>query len=46
MIKLLTDIGSNKSGEIVTFSKRKEQKLVSQEMAIFVKLPELCIKQK
>jgi hypothetical protein len=46
MIKLIKDLGANKSGEIVNFSKRKEQNLVKQGLAIFVKLPEPCFKLK
>jgi len=46
MIKLLTSIGSNDSGKICNFSKKKEQRLVNRGDAIFVKLPELCYKLK
>jgi hypothetical protein len=42
MIKLLTDIGSNKSGEIVKFSKRKENELVMKGFAIHLKTEDQC----
>lgn len=42
MIKLLTDIGSNKSGEIVKFSKRKENQLVKQGLAVHLKIEDQC----
>lgn len=44
MIKLLQDHGQNKSGEILNFSKEKEQELVEKGLAIFVKLPDICFK--
>lgn len=42
MIKLLTDLGSNKSGEIVKFSKRKENQLVIKGLAIHLKIEDQC----
>lgn len=42
MIKLIKDLGSNKSGEIVKFSKRKENQLVKQGIAIHLKIEEPC----
>lgn len=46
MIKIIKDTPSLKSGEIVTFSKRKEQELVDKGVAMFVKIEDPCYKFK
>lgn len=42
MIKLIKDLGANKSGEIVKFSKRKENKLVEKGIAMHLKIEPEC----
>ena len=46
MIKLLKDLGSHKSGEIINLAKKKELALVKQGIAQFIKIPEPCFKLK
>jgi hypothetical protein len=46
MIKLLQNLGSHNSGEIINLAKKKELALVKQGLAIFVKLDQPCYKLK
>ncbi len=46
MIKLLENLGGYESGEIIKLAKRKEQRLVSKGIAIFVQTLEPCYKYK
>lgn len=46
MIKLTENIGDLKAGEITTFGREKDQRLVKKGQAIYVKVYSTCYKSK